>query len=111
MLIQKLSCKDDTYCIGISEISNSNELGVNQLLDLSKSYSENALAVQFFNSLMVVNDLHLLSAAQNAINAWSGGYMISRSLDVEIIVYASAQRHDGRKRWPCYNLCGRYRQT
>ena len=41
---------------------------------------------------MIANNLHLLSAAQNAINAWSGNYMIARSLDVEIIVYASAQR-------------------
>ena len=48
--------------------------------------------VQFFDSALISNETHLLSAAQNAINAWRGDYMISRSLDVEIIVYASAQR-------------------
>lgn len=91
-MIQKLYYNDDIYVIGISEISNTNGLGVNQLLELASSYSKNALAIQFFNSNMIANDLHLLSAAQNAINAWSGDYMITRSLDVEIIVYASAQR-------------------
>ncbi len=91
-MIQKLSYKDDTYTIGLSEIANLNGLGVNQLLDLAKSHSEDVFVIQFFNSHLIASELHLLSAAQNALNAWSGGYMISRSPDVEVIVYASAQR-------------------
>jgi tRNA threonylcarbamoyladenosine modification (KEOPS) complex Cgi121 subunit len=91
-LIQKLPYNEDTYFIGLSEISNSKGLGVNQLLDLAKSYSEDLLAIQFFNSNLIASEIHLLSAAQNAINAWRGDYMIARTLDVEIIVYASAQR-------------------
>jgi tRNA threonylcarbamoyladenosine modification (KEOPS) complex Cgi121 subunit len=45
---------------------------------------------------LIANEIHLLSAAQNAIQAQQGDYMTSRSLDVEIIVFASAQRQIGR---------------
>jgi len=45
---------------------------------------------------MIVDELHLLSAVQNAVNAWKGGYMKSRGLDVEIAIYASAQHQIGR---------------
>jgi tRNA threonylcarbamoyladenosine modification (KEOPS) complex Cgi121 subunit len=45
---------------------------------------------------MIVDEYHILSGAQNAINAMKGDYMISRSLDVELVVYASAQHQIGR---------------
>ncbi|TFG33686.1 hypothetical protein EU527_07315 [Candidatus Thorarchaeota archaeon] len=91
-MIQKLTYNEDDYCIGLCEISNSNGLGMDELLDLAKSCSKDILAIQFFNSRLIAGEIHLLSAAQNAVNAWRGNYMIARSLDVEIIVYASAQR-------------------
>jgi tRNA threonylcarbamoyladenosine modification (KEOPS) complex Cgi121 subunit len=45
---------------------------------------------------MIVDEIHLLSAAQNAFNAWKGNYMKSRNLDVEMAIYASAQHQIGR---------------
>jgi KEOPS complex subunit Cgi121 len=96
LLIEKLAIKDGTLYIGISENSNTRGLDTDDLLDLAKSLSNSVLAFQFFNSMMVVDELHLLSGAQNAINALKGDYMISRSLDVEIVVYISAQRQIGR---------------
>ena len=95
MIIERLSIKDGEIYIGISENQNLNNLDTDSFLLLAKSLSESVLAFQFFNSLMIIDDLHLLSAAQNAVNAMNGDYMISRSLDVELIVYASAQRQIG----------------
>lgn len=96
LLIEKLVIKDGELCIGISENKNSRGLDTDKLLELAKSLSESVLAFQFFNSMMIVDEMHLLSGAQNAVNALKGDYMISRTLDVELIVYVSAQRQIGR---------------
>lgn len=96
MLIERLAIKNGFLCIGISENKNSRGLDTDALLDLAKSLSNSVLAFQFFNSKMIIDELHLLSGAQNAVNALKGDYMISRSLDVEVILYASAQRQIGR---------------
>ncbi|MGY5860191.1 MAG: KEOPS complex subunit Cgi121 [Candidatus Thorarchaeota archaeon] len=95
MLIERLITKDDELCIGISEIKNTNSLGTSELLEVAKDLSKSVLAFQFFNSLMIVDEMHLLSSAQNAINAMKGEYMISRSLDVELVVYSSTQHQIG----------------
>jgi len=50
------------------------------------------MASQFINCQFIAGSHHLVSAAQNALNAWEGDYAISRSLSVEIILYASGQR-------------------
>ncbi len=96
MLLETIEWNDDVLSICITELRNSTHLDRNDLLDLASSMSEKVLAVQFFNSEMIVNEIHLLSAAQNAFNAWKGDYMRSRSLDVEIVIYASAQHQIGR---------------
>lgn len=96
MRIELLKSNDIEHVVGISEIHNSNNLTQDELIDLAKSMSDNSLTVQLMNGLLITDDSHLLSAAQNAVNALSGKYMLSRSLDVEIIVYASAQRQIGR---------------
>ena len=44
---------------------------------------------------MIIDEFHLLSSAQNAVHAMQGDYMISRALDVELVVYSSAQRQIG----------------
>lgn len=80
----------------MSEIQNSNRLTQDELLSLAKSLSSDSIVVQLMNGKLIADETHLLSAAQNALNAQNGGYMLSRSLDVEIIVYASAQRQIGR---------------
>ena len=96
LLIEKLVTKDGELCIGISENKNSKSLDTEKLLELAKSLSKSVLAFQFFNSMMIVDEMHLLSGAQNAVNALKGDYMISRALDVELVVYVSAQRQIGR---------------
>ena len=95
LIIESLTAADGDLTIGISEIKNTNILGTNELLEVAKSISKSALAFQFFNSLMIVDELHLLSSAQNAVHAMKGEYMISRSLDVELVVYSSAQHQIG----------------
>ncbi|MGY5880710.1 MAG: KEOPS complex subunit Cgi121, partial [Candidatus Thorarchaeota archaeon] len=95
MIIEKLAFKDGELCIGISEIRNATSLGTNELLGVAKSLSKSVLAFQFFNSMMIADEIHLLSSAQNAVNALKGEYMISRSLDVELVVYSSAQHQIG----------------
>lgn len=82
--------------IGIAEIQNSKNLTQQELVQLAASLSGDSLTVQFLNALLIADEVHLLSAAQNAINAENGEYMLSRSLDVEIIVFASTQRQIGR---------------
>lgn len=96
MLLETIEWNDDALSVCISELRNSKQLDRDKLLDLASSMSERVLTVQFFNSEMIVDEIHLLSAAQNAFNAWKGDYMRSRSLDVEIVIYASAQHQIGR---------------
>ena len=95
MLIERLVIKEEELCIGISENTNINNLDTDDLLEIARSLSTSVLAFQFFNSSMIVDKFHLLSSAQNAVNAMKGEYMISRSLDVELVVHSSAQRQIG----------------
>lgn len=46
---------------------------------------------QLFNADMVAGEKHLFYAAVNAVGAQSGGYAISRNLEVETLLYASCQ--------------------
>jgi tRNA threonylcarbamoyladenosine modification (KEOPS) complex Cgi121 subunit len=95
LILENLATKDGDLIIGISEVKNSNNLGTNDLLEIAKALSKSVLAFQFFNSMMIVDEMHLLSSAQNAVYAMIGEYMISRSLDVELVVYSSAQHQIG----------------
>jgi tRNA threonylcarbamoyladenosine modification (KEOPS) complex Cgi121 subunit len=94
--IEQLENEGTNEVIGIAELHNSNHLKQDELIQLAKSFSTDSLTVQLMNGLLIANETHLLSATQNAINAKRGEYMLSRSLDVEIIVFASAQRQIGR---------------
>jgi tRNA threonylcarbamoyladenosine modification (KEOPS) complex Cgi121 subunit len=94
MLLDTITWKNEEIHICISEFNNSKRLGKDALLNLANSKS--VLSVQFFNGAMIVDEIHLLSAAQNAFNAWKGNYMKSRNLDVEMAIYASAQHQIGR---------------
>lgn len=96
MRIEHLGNENDEKVIGIAELQNSNNLKQDELLQLAKSLSSDSLTVQLLNGLLIADETHLLSATQNAINAKRGEYMLSRSLDVEIIVFASTQRQIGR---------------
>lgn len=96
MHLDILLSKKGTYSIGIAELRNENKLDTSNLLSLVQNKDESLLAVQLFNASMIVDVQHLLSASQNALNAWNGGYAMARALEVEIAVYASAQRQIGR---------------
>ncbi|NHI83079.1 MAG: hypothetical protein EAX81_02070 [Candidatus Thorarchaeota archaeon] len=77
------------------EIYNTKQKSQNELLEIAEKYSKNLLALQFFNPDLIAGVEHLLSASQNALNALTGQYYKARSLDVEIILYASCQRQIG----------------
>ncbi|MBY8998841.1 MAG: hypothetical protein KGD60_14025 [Candidatus Thorarchaeota archaeon] len=96
MRIEQLEDESNGEVIGITELHNSNNLKQDELIQLANSLSSDSLTIQLMNGLLIADETHLLSAAQNAINAKKGEYMLSRSLDVEIIVFASAQRQIGR---------------
>ncbi|MHA1964184.1 MAG: KEOPS complex subunit Cgi121 [Candidatus Thorarchaeota archaeon] len=96
MRIEQLGNGNNNKIVGITELHNSNRLKQEELIQLAKSLSGDSLTVQLLNGLLIADETHLLSAAQNALNAKQGEYMLSRSLDVEIIVFASAQRQIGR---------------
>jgi tRNA threonylcarbamoyladenosine modification (KEOPS) complex Cgi121 subunit len=82
--------------VGIAEVKNLKHLGKDELVQESNVQTNTILATQFLNAQLVAGPLHLLSAAQNAYNAHTGNYALARSLDVEIIVYASLQHQIGQ---------------
>lgn len=96
MRIEQLENEESSVTIGIASFHNSNHMTQDELINLALSLSNDSITIQFLNGLLIVDENHLLSAAQNAINAKNGNYMLSRSLDVEIIVFASAQRQIGK---------------
>jgi tRNA threonylcarbamoyladenosine modification (KEOPS) complex Cgi121 subunit len=95
MLFETITWKDETVHACISEYKNPDHLDSAALLQLANNHSKKLLAVQFFDGSMIVDEMHLLCAIQNAYNALKGGYMKSRSLDVEIALYTSAQHQIG----------------
>lgn len=95
MLFEKLRQQDSFLGVAIGHLKNDKRLKKDDLVHLSTQKRNRILAVQFLNPAFIVGDLHVLSAAQNALNAWYGGYAVSRGLDVEIAVYASGQPQIG----------------
>lgn len=96
MLIACLLTTSEPAYIGLAEVNNAKHLGQQQLIAMSNQSHESILATQFLNSSLIAGPQHLISAAQNAYNAHSGNYGLARSLDVEILVYASLQRQISR---------------
>jgi tRNA threonylcarbamoyladenosine modification (KEOPS) complex Cgi121 subunit len=95
VLIEKLRQQDSFLAVAVGHLKNAKRLKKDDLVRLSTKPRKKILAVQFLNPALVAGELHVLSAAQNAVNAWFGGYAISRGLDVEIAVYASGQPQIG----------------
>lgn len=95
LLLENLVYAEETFKVGIAELKNKNELDQKSLLRMALEFSTDLLAFQLFNPLPIVGVGHLLSASQNALNAWKGGYGIARSLDVEVALYASGQHQIG----------------
>jgi len=86
---------DASFTVSISELKNVNALGQDDLLAIAKKHSEGVLAFQLLDASIIAGDGHLLSATQNALNAFRGGYSIARSIAVEILLYASCQNQIG----------------
>ncbi len=95
MILESLVSSKDSMYVGISELRNSRALGKDNLIDIASAVGEFLSAVQLFNPALIVDYHHLLSAAQNAVNAWNGNYAHARSLEVEIAVFASGQHQIG----------------
>lgn len=95
LLLENLVYGEETFKVGIAELKNKNKLDQNSLLRMALEFSTDLLAFQLFNPLPIAGVGHLLSASQNALNAWKGGYGIARSLDVEVALYASGQHQIG----------------
>lgn len=95
MLFEKLRQQDSFLAIAIGQLKNDKHLKKDDLVHFSTQKRNRILAVQFLDPALVAGELHILSAAQNAVNAWFGGYAVSRGLDVEIAVYASGQPQIG----------------
>ncbi len=92
MRLESISYKDVAYFTGVSLLSNEMRLTKDELLSAVASFEEQVSAIQLMNPILIVDTHHLICAAQNALNAWLGGYAISRSLSLEIGLYASGQR-------------------
>lgn len=92
MIIEKLYHNNREFVVVISEVVNRNALTSNQLVGLVSDLPDGVLAAQFLRSNLIVAPIYLIAAAQNALNSWLGNYAHSRSLSVEIAVYASAQK-------------------
>ncbi|MHA2378151.1 MAG: KEOPS complex subunit Cgi121 [Candidatus Thorarchaeota archaeon] len=95
MLLESLVYGEETFKVAIAELTNKNGLGRDPLLRMAMDFSKNLLAFQFLKPSLIAGIGHLLSASQNALNAWKGGYGIARSLDIEVALYASGQHQIG----------------
>jgi tRNA threonylcarbamoyladenosine modification (KEOPS) complex Cgi121 subunit len=96
VILETVEYEDEIFWVGIAELFNSSHTGKDALIKVASEGEEDIYAIQFLDSSLIVSVGHLLSAAQNAVNAWKGDYMLTRGLDAEVLVYASAQRQIGR---------------
>ncbi|MGY5874954.1 MAG: KEOPS complex subunit Cgi121 [Candidatus Thorarchaeota archaeon] len=96
MIVEILSSESGDLFLGISEINNDQKMITDELVNLANEEGKQVEAVQFMNTQLILDTIHLLSAAQNALNAWNGDYAISRGLGLEILVYVSGQKQIGR---------------
>ena len=93
--VETLTYENEVFHVSIGELTNAQALNKDEMVSLASEKNEGIVAVQLLDSPLVAGDVHLLSAAQNALNAWKGNYAIARSLDVEILLYASGQHQIG----------------
>jgi len=96
VILETVEYEDELFWAGIAELFNSSHMETDALVKLASEREEDIYAIQFLDSSLIVSVGHLLSAAQNAVNAWKGDYMLTRGLDAEVLVYASTHRQIGR---------------
>lgn len=95
LLLESLSYGEEAFKVVIAELQNKSKSNRATLLRMALEFSKNLLAFQFLKPSLIAGIGHILSAAQNALNAWKGGYGIARSLDIEVALYASGQHQIG----------------
>lgn len=95
MRLETLTYEKGVFHVAVGELKNTKNLNKDAMISLASVKAEGIEAVQLLDSALIAGEEHLLSAAQNALNAWMGNYAISRSLDVEILLYASGQYQIG----------------
>jgi tRNA threonylcarbamoyladenosine modification (KEOPS) complex Cgi121 subunit len=93
--LETLTYEKGVFHVAVGELKNTKNLNKDAMISLASVKAEGIEAVQLLDSALIAGEEHLLSAAQNALNAWMGNYAISRSLDVEILLYASGQYQIG----------------
>ncbi len=95
LLLESLSHSEETFKVVVAELQNSSKADRATLLRMALEFSKDLQAFQFLKPSLIAGSGHILSAAQNALNAWRGGYGIARSLDIEVALYASCQHQIG----------------
>jgi len=93
--LETLTSEKGVFHIAVGELKNTKNLNKDAMISLASEKAEGIEVVQLLESALIAGEEHLLSAAQNALNAWMGNYAISRGLDVEILLYASGQYQIG----------------
>lgn len=96
MQIESLLPPDEGIHVGFAVVEMNEGLSKDDVIQIAQSSSAGVRAIQILDSRLIVDDGHILSAVQNAIYAHRGDYQKSRTLDVEIAVYASGQRQISR---------------
>jgi tRNA threonylcarbamoyladenosine modification (KEOPS) complex Cgi121 subunit len=78
--------------VGITGFRNVNIADFKNFLEETRSEKPRDVWVQFFNAELVATWEHLYFAALNALTAFKNNRNISKSLAMETMLYASAQR-------------------
>jgi len=78
--------------VAVAGFRNVKIANVEDFLETVRRCLAKSVEVQFFDAGLVATWQHLYFAALNALNAFKNGINISKSLAVEILLYASAQR-------------------
>ncbi|MGQ4911221.1 MAG: KEOPS complex subunit Cgi121 [Candidatus Thorarchaeota archaeon] len=96
MRIEQLVREEEDLFVGFVEVLLNPGISKDDVVQMAQKASDGVEAVQILDSRLIADENHVLSAVQNAVNASRGGYMESRSLEVEIAMYASGQRQISR---------------
>ncbi len=91
-MFEEIVTGNETFSIAVGELVNTGLKSKSELIRSFTSNNTRLLAVVLLNPENIVGPLHLVSAAENALNAWHGGYAVARTLDMEILRFASGQR-------------------
>jgi tRNA threonylcarbamoyladenosine modification (KEOPS) complex Cgi121 subunit len=84
--------EEDGKCVEITGFRNAKIGNVKALLNAVRKQVPKGAEVQFFDADLVTSWQHLYFAVLNALMTFRNGRNISKSLAVEVLLYASAQR-------------------